>query len=352
MTTSAPDDTKQTPSRRRRRLAVGFGAEDAGEFAQLWWAGAGIVAMVLALVLAGWMFVAQPGSRTFYADMTGTGGLDVNSEVRVAGVPVGKVTGLELIGDHVEMSFTVATKVDVGDQSSLEIRMISPVGGFYLSLAPAGARPLGRTHIPADRVRLPFQIPELLQTVTPVVNEIDAEGLHSSLAKIDQAIAGAPGAVGTILDATHQLIDVVAQQQGQLTSIMAMTNEYLGVVNDNRSLVKTIIDNLVRIEPQLIANRDAVHTMVAELISMLTKIMGFLAGPYKDRIEPLLGPLKEAYGNGQELQRQLEAALGHFRYQIDTLAGYLGPNGQIYIDASRAAIDGPALCVPIPGQGC
>ncbi|WP_067889374.1 MlaD family protein [Nocardia vaccinii] len=337
---------------RNARPWAGFGAEQADERGQLMWASLGIGAVVSVLVLAGWMFVNPPGAHTYRADMTGTGGIQAGADVRIAGVPVGKVASLVLEGDHVVMTFTVDTAARVGDLSSIEVRMLSPVGGYYISLAPSGPRPLGAAHIPADRVRLPFQIPQLLQDMTPVVGEIDAQNLRLTMDKIDRAIADAPGAVHQVLDNTRNLLDVFTQQHGQLTTILDMSNEYLGVVNDNRAVVKTLIDNLMALEPQLLANRDAVRVTVAGIASILTKVLGVIAGPYKDRLEPLVFPLEQAYSDGQELTRRLDDVLNQFRTKVNTLAEYLGPDGQIYIDTGRARIDGPAVCIPIPGQGC
>ncbi len=73
------------------------------------------VLLVLAMNLENIPFVN--GGRTHTAAFKEAAGLKADEEVRIAGVKVGKVTGLDLDGDHVKVTFRVDDGVRLGDRT-------------------------------------------------------------------------------------------------------------------------------------------------------------------------------------------------------------------------------------------
>ena len=57
------------------------------------------------------------GGDTYYAAFKEAGGLKANDEVRIAGVRVGKVRGIELAGDHVRVEFQVDEGAEFGPET-------------------------------------------------------------------------------------------------------------------------------------------------------------------------------------------------------------------------------------------
>lgn len=66
------------------------------------------------------------------------GGADAKNPVTVAGIPVGTVTGMELIGDRVRVDMRVQDNVDVGKDSRAVIADATILGSRYLALHPGG----------------------------------------------------------------------------------------------------------------------------------------------------------------------------------------------------------------------
>ncbi|MFD6106749.1 MlaD family protein, partial [Nocardia salmonicida] len=76
---------------------------------ELRWGIAGMCAAVLLLVAIGAVYVTgTTAERTYSAEMTQAGSVRTGDDVRLAGIPVGKVTALTLLPDRVRMEFTVA----------------------------------------------------------------------------------------------------------------------------------------------------------------------------------------------------------------------------------------------------
>lgn len=98
--------------------------------------------VVLALVLA----MLGSGRRTaegytLHASFDHVDGLDIGSDVRVAGVTVGQVTA-EHVDPHsfrADVSFTVGDQVRLPTDSSAVITSDGLMGGKYIAIAPGGA---------------------------------------------------------------------------------------------------------------------------------------------------------------------------------------------------------------------
>ncbi len=76
------------------------------------------IALIFLLLLAAFRADDLPligGGDTYYAEFSESGGLQVNDEVRIAGVRVGKVNSIELDGDKVKVAFKVSADTGFGD---------------------------------------------------------------------------------------------------------------------------------------------------------------------------------------------------------------------------------------------
>jgi phospholipid/cholesterol/gamma-HCH transport system substrate-binding protein len=96
----------------------------------------GAVAVVVLLAAVGIVSVVETGMTTYTAELSDAGSVRADDDVRVAGITVGKIKSVTLQSDHVDMSFTVKDDVFIGDATSLEVRMLTIVGGHYLAVQP------------------------------------------------------------------------------------------------------------------------------------------------------------------------------------------------------------------------
>src|SRR5258708_12087398 len=100
----------RVPFRERNPLPLGFAA-----------LAAIAIIVMLALNLQSIPFIS--GGKTYHAAFAEAAGLRNGEEVRIAGVKVGKVTGLDLENDHVKVDFLVDDAVRIGDLSRAEIKI-------------------------------------------------------------------------------------------------------------------------------------------------------------------------------------------------------------------------------------
>ncbi len=127
------------------------------------------IAGLLALTLLGGLAYGADrlpftGGTDYNADFTEAAGLDEGDEVRIAGVKVGKVTGVALDGPKVKVSFTVEDAW-IGDRSTAAIAVKTVLGDKYLAVDPLGSRPQDPgSRIPSSRTTSPTTSPRPSRT--------------------------------------------------------------------------------------------------------------------------------------------------------------------------------------------
>src|SRR5690242_9200813 len=107
----------------------------------------GAVSIVVALLLMYGAFQLEDiarlfGGASYHAAFRDASGLAEGNEVRIAGVKVGKVTGVGLAHaearTYVKVSFAIEDdEVRLGDTTSATIRIKTVLGQKYLALAPS-----------------------------------------------------------------------------------------------------------------------------------------------------------------------------------------------------------------------
>ena len=138
-----------------------------------WGVAAMAFATVVALVVA-YVYYNTPGKSqivSFYTDDANS--IRVGDEVRMAGIKVGTVTELSLEPSQVLVKATINDNAFVGDQSQVDVRMLTVVGGYYVNLASMGSNPLGAQAIPLARVTMPYSLVRALTDTTKITDNVD-----------------------------------------------------------------------------------------------------------------------------------------------------------------------------------
>lgn len=206
--------------------------------ADLAWGLAGIVCVVVLAAGFGLLYVTDFDVRTPTAYLTDAGSVRVGDPVRLAGVTVGEVKSLTAQDDRVEMRFTVAKDVFLGAQTTLAVRMLTIVGGHYVVVVPAGTEPLGTKPIPADRVVLPYSLPQVFQEAIRPVSQIDGSVLRQNVAALETAITKNPQAIGTTLTAIDNIVDIMNRQNADISRSLKLADEYATALDGSKQVLR------------------------------------------------------------------------------------------------------------------
>ena len=216
----------------------------------------GLVTVALTMIVTlvvGWVYISPPHRQlvTFYTDDADS--VRGGDSVRVAGIDVGTVKNISIEPQRVRVQLSVKDDVFIGDQTQVEVRMLTVVGGYFVTLVPLGERALGRNTIPMDRATMPYSLIRTLSDATKVTDQIAARPINDSLNQLQQGLTGSNTEIlAKLLQAGNTVSEVMERQRGQLTSILNMSNEYIEQLNGNRELLEYLISRAAILEETLV----------------------------------------------------------------------------------------------------
>lgn len=319
------------------------GSDEPGR--ELRWGIAGALFVAALLVISGVLYVVPFGKTTYTALLVEAGSVQVGDDVRVAGIPVGTVTGIELLPDQVRMRFSIERDVFVGADTSLEVRMLTAVGGHYLAMLPAGDKPLGQQTIPAERVRLPYSLMQVFQDAAGPVRATNGEVLRRNFVALEQALTDNPGVIRRLGDAVRTIVDLLDQQRGDVAAALSAAEEYLSTVDTTKSTIGRLVNRIGAVETILIDKREEINTALPLTIRLLSRIAA-LEPTYRTTLQPLADEFAKTMPELQRLGERLDELIG----TIDDLSARtvdLAAQNGVTLDQS-----GTMFCLPLPGKGC
>ncbi|MGW4739644.1 MlaD family protein [Nocardia xishanensis] len=317
----------------------------------------GAALVVLGMVAAGVLYAVPFGKATYTAELSEAQSVKVGDDVRLAGVPVGSVESLDLKPDRVVMKFTVKSEVFLGDKTSLDIRMLTVVGGHYVALFPAGDAPLGEKPIPADRVRLPYSLIQTFQDAATPLKELDGDTLRRNLSALDDSLTSAPDTLRTTLDMVGGYIDAIDRQRAQVSNAIAVADEYVTMYDGAKTDLGRLMDNVNLLETVLIDKRAELRESVA-LINSVVQRLAALAPAWNSTLKPRTQQLADALPRLEEMGGKLEPMIASTERLGEKLRSLVIPEEGIVLDHSGATVRAPAgldlssVCVPVPGKEC
>ncbi|WP_330183031.1 MlaD family protein [Nocardia sp. NBC_01503] len=305
----------------------------------------GAILVALGLLAAGVLFVVPFGKHTYTAELSEAQSVKTGDDVRIAGISVGEVKSLELKPDKVVMRFTVDSDVFLGDQTSLDIRMLTIVGGHYVAVFPAGDKALGDKAIPADRVRLPYSLVQTFQDAATPLSKIDGQTLNRNLAALGNSIDGAPESLRTTLQTVSTYVDALDRQRSQVSNAISVADEYVRMYDGAKSDLGRLMDNA----NLLVTVLEDKHSEMAEAIRLLSDVVGRLGGAQPQWDASLKTKLTAAVDQLEQLGTRFGPTLTAAQGLRQQLSSLVIPEGGVTIDQSAQTVP---VCVPVPGRDC
>ena len=235
------------------------------------------LAVILALLLAAFNADRLPiigGGTVYKAAFSEAAGLRPSDEVRIAGVKVGKVTGVELDGDRVLVSFRVKN-ADFGKQTRADIRIKTVLGRKFLMLTPDGSGQLSsKDVIPLARTSSPYDVSEAFQGLANTVDQVDTAQLEKSfrvladtfrdtpddvraslsgLSRLSRTIASRDQELQLLLKRSAVVTQVLSARDQDLTAFMADSSLLLQELKRRRQAIDQLLATTTQLSEQLIA---------------------------------------------------------------------------------------------------
>lgn len=313
------------------------------------WGAVALVTLSIVGVAAALLYTHPPGQRlvSFYTDDAAS--IRAGDTVRIAGIVVGTVKDLSIESSQVRVQASVDRGAFIGDESQVQVRMLTVVGGYYVTILPIGRSPLGARPIPKERVTMPYSLMQTLADTTKITEHVEQAPIKESIDQLQQGLNGSNvESVAAVLHAGNSIADTLERQRGELSKILSLSDEYIDRLANYRDRLQEYIRKIAILEESLILYGKSFGdslTGVGTLLEDLKWGVVDLYFPHRDdfleKARGILGDLRTIQSRNGALVRLLGRIHDRMERALDRQNNFTRPE--------LLATD---VCIPVHGSPC
>ena len=248
------------------------------------------------------------GGTTYTAYFAEAGGLQAGNEVRIAGVVVGRVTGVSLDGDKVAVTFQ-EKGAWLGNDTTASIKIKTLLGDKYLALDPQGTAQLSPSQpIPLSRTTSPYDVQQAFSDLGQQLGQINTVQLGQSLQVLAAAFASTPPYVRSALRGLASLSSSVASEQSQVASLLAGTRTVTGTLASEDAKFQALLKDGNLLLAELQQRQAAINSMLVTTQALSVQLSGLVADN-QAKLGPALRALDQVTSVLEQNQANLAQAL-------------------------------------------
>lgn len=245
-------------------------------------------ALALALLLSAalWWLTMRPSGTRITAYFDRTVGVYQDSEVKVLGVGVGRITSVTPRGHQVRVELTVDDGINIPADVHAVVVAPSLVSDRYIQLTPAyesGPTLRSGAVLPRDRTATPVELDDLTASVNDLATALGPNGANADGALsdvLDTAAANLSGN-GELLNQTIQQLSqasaALADSRGDLFTTVDNLSKFTKALADSDAQVRTFNNRLADVSGYLAEDRDDLGLALSSLGVALTDVHTFIA---------------------------------------------------------------------------
>lgn len=311
----------------------------------------GVFAVTMILVFVALVVVFsryRPGSSDEYTALfTSASSMKSGAKVKIAGVEVGAVSGVELTQSaEAKVSFTVDQDYPLPSSVRALIRYENLTGDRYLELqrgvgdvdstiSPGGQIPITQTEPALD-------LDKLLGGFKPLFRTLNPDEVNQLSEALIQVFQGQGPALTQLLDSTSQFTNSLADRDELIGQVIDNLNETLGILDADKQGFSEDLDRLHVLVQGLAADRTTIGQSLSST-SALTNNLASLLTDTRPQLKQLVtdtGALATEMNRGEGYVRQVLPRLPNDFKTLSNLGSY-GAWLQIWLCRQRIIMTGP-----------
>lgn len=241
-----------------------------------------VAALVLAMVAT---LVSRADHKTITADFTQTNSIYKGSQVRILGVPVGKVTKLEPRGDVIRATLQIDKDVKVPADARAVVVSPAIVGDRFMQLAPAytgGAVMKDGAHLDVNHTQVPIELDQVYKAFNDLSVALGPNGANKngSLSRLVSGLAHMLDGQGQQVNQTitnfSKLSATLADNSDELFASVHQIGDFVSMLKRNDATVRSFERNTAGLASVLADERGDLSGTVKALASALIDVQGLL----------------------------------------------------------------------------
>lgn len=238
-------------------------------------------------------------------------GVTRGDEVRLAGVRIGKIAGVEVERGEAVVSMNIDERHAVPEGSRFQLAWKNLLGQRYVQVVPPeGATPGGPsveegTTLTTARTRSAADISMLLNNTEPLVAKLDVPRLNQVTATLAAAIAGREGALAQGIDDARGLLGELTTRRDAIDRSLTNLDTLIGGIAERDEQVERFLIAFATTAETLAANAGSLGTTVEQLdvlVAVADQVLSATAGDLDTVIDQSIAVLDTVVANAGALE--------------------------------------------------
>lgn len=206
-------------------------------------------------------------TAAYSAVFSSASGIAKGEDVKIAGVPVGKVTGVELhTPDTSLVTFTVSADHALYETARAAIRYKNLIGDRYVEIDPGtpGAPLAADSTIDVEHTTPAVDLDSLVNGFRPLLRGLDPEQMNRVTTSLVGVLNGQEEDIAGLFTEIGSLGTAVAERDAAIGSFVTNLNEVLAVLAERDEQFGQVIDRMSEITADLDTDRELLVSAITE----------------------------------------------------------------------------------------
>ncbi|MFZ2177877.1 MAG: MCE family protein [Rhodococcus sp. (in: high G+C Gram-positive bacteria)] len=219
-------------------------------------------------------------SRSYSAIFVNASGLVPGEEVKVAGVPIGKVEAVRLRGTTESIvEFTVSEDRPLLSGTVAAVKYKNLIGDRYLELTngPGEMTPLSEEEpIPSDRTQPALDLDELVNGFKPLLQGLDPEQTNRLSVALIEVLNGQTETIGLLVQEIATLTNTLADRDQVIGRLISNLDAVLATVDARADQFSKIVQQIQSLIGGLSADREMITGSLVDIDNASATMAGLL----------------------------------------------------------------------------
>jgi phospholipid/cholesterol/gamma-HCH transport system substrate-binding protein len=283
-----------------------------------------------------------PDTYTLAATFDDVTGLLVDDNVKVAGVPVGKVTDVDVVEGEAVVEMEIDSDHKLPSDSAAAIRWRNLIGQRYVYLFPGDAPTTFEDGDVVAETTNVIDLGELFNRLGPVVATIEESKVNQFLETVTSALEGNEADVSQALDDLAFVVKGLGERDQAIGSLIENLEVVSRTIADRDAQIETMLDNLAALAGTFSDNTALLDSAIVELGSF-NRDLSFILDTNSEELDRIVANLDNTLNT-------VESELGPLQQILDRL----DDNGRAAFLSSRNGefLNQTILCITTTPPPC
>lgn len=230
--------------------------------------------------------------KAYFSDAIG---LTTDNQVRVAGIKVGQVTGIELKGDRVLVTMEIGNDTKIPRDATAQIKLATLLGTKFVNVDGNGSGPFlaDGDSIPLEHTSVPYEIFQASNEGTSVLENLNGPRLNKLLTELTTLVKTSRSEIGNALSGLNELGAGLNAKDTDLRQLLAGADDLTKLLDDEGNDINRLIDSSNTVLATLAQKREEVQTLLSST-RLLAGELADLIRTHRAQLDGILGDLHDA----------------------------------------------------------